>query len=144
MPTHELNRADFIPLGFDIDHAIQACESARKRAYEIHDRLPQEQYHPNARWLAGQAALLAKHAADTLRLAKESGVQPEQTPGTAWYAAEHHNLPAAPHQDNAPPAGYYRVQPINEYLLPHCNCVGICERGLPGTPQPAMREEDKP
>lgn len=82
MPTHELNRADFIPLGVDIDHAIQACEDARERAYEIHDRLPQEQYHPNARWLAGHAALLAKHAADTLRLAKEAAVQPEHMPDT--------------------------------------------------------------
>ena len=39
---------------------------------------------------------------------------------------------------DAPPAGFCRVQDVAEYLLPHCGCVGACEQGLPGTPQPSM------
>ena len=45
---------------------------------------------------------------------------------------------------DAPQGGFCRVQTVTEYLLPHCGCIGTCERGLPGTPQPAMHQQNRP
>ena len=43
---------------------------------------------------------------------------------------------------DAPLDGFCRVQSIVEYLLPHCGCMGACEQGRPGIPQPATGQRN--